>query len=81
MCNTKIIELQGRGNSRIHRIDTENGKAFVLKTYPDRLMDSRNRIETEFNAFKFLKKNNINNVPTPLKADKNFNIGVYQYRI
>ena len=74
---TDIIELQGRGNSRVHRIQTENGKTFALKTYPDRLLDSRNRIEAEFNAYRYLE--HTDRTPKTVNLDKDLNMAIYEW--
>ena len=74
---TEIIELQGRGNSRVHRIQTENENYFVLKTYPDRLLHSRNRIEAEFNAYRYLEHTDC--TPKTVNLDKDLNMAIYEW--
>jgi len=74
---TAITELQGRGNSRVHRIQTENGTALALKTYPDRLLDSRNRIEAEFNACRYLE--HTGRTPKAINLDKDLNMAIYEW--
>ena len=74
---TGINELQGRGNSKAHRIRTENGKTFALKTYPDRLLDPRNRIEVEFNACRYLE--HIERTPKAISLDLDLNMAIYEW--
>ena len=45
----------GRGNSKIFELKSLGGKRYALKIYPDRQLDSRPRLETEFNATQFLE--------------------------
>ncbi len=45
----------GRGNSKIFELKSLDGKRYALKIYPDRQLDSRPRLETEFNATQFLE--------------------------
>lgn len=74
---TEITELPGSGNSRVHRIQTENGTAYALKTYPDRLLDSRNRIEAEFNACRYLE--NTDRTPKAIELDRDLNMAIYEW--
>jgi hypothetical protein len=45
--------IKGRGNSRIYRLNGKKGD-YALKIYPDRQLDSRNRLETEYSACCYL---------------------------
>ena len=73
----KIEKFLGRANSKVYKI-TSGKKKYVLKIYPNN-NDKRNRLYIEFNSFKFLRKNNIYNVPKPIKKDFFFNIALYEY--
>lgn len=73
----KISELDGRGNSKIHHFTNDSGKGFALKAYPDMLVDSRNRIEAEFNACRFLE--NTGRVQKAVDLDISLNMAVYEW--
>lgn len=47
--------IKGRGNSRIYKLTGINSKKYALKMYPDRQLDSRPRLETEFLACKYFE--------------------------
>ena len=74
---SEIFELQGRGNSRVHRIITDDGTTFALKSYPDRLLDPRNRIEGEFNACSYLEHTGL--VPKAIGLDLDLNMAIYEW--
>ncbi len=75
----KIEKISGRGNSRIYRIITDNGKLYALKHYPDRHIDARPRSKIEYNAVRLLHQHNITNVPKAVEKDEDLNIGVYEW--
>jgi len=52
----KAALINGRGNSRIYRLYSNDAKEFALKIYPDRHLDPRLRLKTEVNATHLLKE-------------------------
>ena len=54
-------------------------KPYVLKIYPDLLLDPRPRLETEYTALNFLHQRNIRIVPKPEIKNKDFNSGIYSW--
>ncbi len=46
--------VKGRGNSRIYKLSGSKD-SYALKIYPDRQIDQRNRLETEFSACQMLE--------------------------
>ena len=52
----KCLLYKCRGNSRIHQLQGTNGNKYAVKSYPDRMLDPRNRLVEEAQAFQFLKK-------------------------
>jgi len=79
--NLNLINLElikGRGNSRIYKLKFSNSEYGVLKIYPDRQLDSRNRIETEFKAIDFLAKAGLS-VPNALAINTDVNWAVYSW--
>lgn len=53
--NVKMASLvKGRGNSRIYKLTAVNDTSYALKIYPDRQLDSRQRLETEYTSCQYL---------------------------
>ena len=71
-------QIKGRGNSRVYKV-TKKKKKFALKIYPNKHLDERPRLKTEFSSLAFLHKNSILNVPKPVSKDINLNIGLYSW--
>ena len=61
----------------VHRIITDDGATFALKSYPDRLLDPRNRIEGEFNACSYLEHTGL--VPKAIGLDLDLNMAIYEW--
>jgi hypothetical protein len=79
--NLNLINLElikGRGNSRIYKLNFLNSQYGVLKIYPDRQLDRRKRIETEFIAIDLLGKAGLS-VPKALAMDTDTNWAVYSW--
>ena len=79
--NLNLINLElikGRGNSRIYKLNFINSQHGVLKVYPDRQLDRRKRIETEFTAIDLLGKAGLS-VPKALAIDTDTNWAVYSW--
>ena len=74
-----INNIPGRGNSRIQKAVSKDGKQYVLKHYPDRLLDSRPRLKREFEAFQFLRRKNVDSVPKAVRMDEDLNMGLYEW--
>lgn len=75
----RIDRVSGRGNSRLYKAMTANGKRFALKHYPDRFTDARPRLKTEFNALWLLHQHNITNVPKAIEKDQDLNLGLFEW--
>ena len=67
-----------RGNSRIFELESSDGKRYALKIYPDRQLDLRPRLETEFLATQFLEAAHFPVTPTAAKDD-GLNWAVYDW--
>ena len=76
LINSELIK--GRGNSRIYKLNFINSQYAVLKIYPDRQLDNRKRIETEFIAIDLLGKAGLS-VPEALAMDTDTNWAVYSW--
>ena len=70
--------IKGGGNSQIYKISLKS-EPYVLKIYPDLLLDARPRLETEYTALDFLHQRNIRIVPKPEIKNKDFNSGIYSW--
>ena len=68
----------GRGNSRIFELESSHGKKYALKIYPDRQLDMRPRLETEFLATQFLEAAHFPVAPTATNDD-GLNWAVYDW--
>jgi hypothetical protein len=75
----KLKKISGRGNSRVFKITTSEGKSFALKLYPDQTTDKRPRLITEFNTLQLLHRHNITNVPKSVEKSEDLNIGLYEW--
>ncbi|MCX6239044.1 MAG: phosphotransferase [Bacteroidia bacterium] len=69
---------KGRCNSRIYQLFGRNEISYALKVYPDRQLDSRPRLETEFSACNFLESNGFP-VMKALVNDEHLNWAVYSW--
>jgi len=75
----KCEKISGRGNSRVYKLTSMDGRQYALKMYPDRSLDHRTRLETEFNAVRFLRANGFDNVPDAVRKDDDLNLGLYSW--
>lgn len=74
----RAIPKLGRGNSRIFELESSDRKKYALKIYPDRQLDIRSRLETEFLATKFLEAAHLPVASTTAKDDL-LNWAVYSW--
>jgi hypothetical protein len=72
-----VEKLKGRGNSRIYKLSINKNKSILLKDYPDLLVDSRPRMQTEVNALKLLE--DLRKTPKVVAFDKVQNIALYEW--
>lgn len=73
----KAIWCEGQGNSRIAYIETSETKKYALKIYPPD--SNHNRLQSEFNGFKLLQENSINNIPKPIQFNDKLNSAIYEW--
>ena len=74
----QVEKIPGQGNSTVYKIDVSRGKSYVIKYYPDQLMDNRPRLETEYKALEMLYEYGIKNVPQPIDKHYDLNLGLYE---
>jgi len=76
---TSFQKLKGGRNSRVMRVDCQDGSIFAVKAYFQSAQDPRDRMGCEYQALTFMKKENIHQVPNPLCYDSDENIAVYEF--
>ena len=74
----RVTPKPGRGKSRIFKLESSDGKRYALKIYPDRQLDLRPRLETEFLATHFLGAAHFPVTPAAAKDD-GLNWAVYDW--
>ena len=60
-----VVPAREGANSRVFRVELRTGVA-ALKCYPVRRGDSRERLETEWAALRFLRSRGLKAVPAPM---------------
>lgn len=70
--------IKGRGNSRIYKLEGANALSYALKVYPDRQVDMRNRLETEFLACNLLSDKGFP-VVNSIDRDNDMNWAIYSW--
>jgi len=74
---TEVERIRGRGNSRVMKVNTFGVKSYILKCYPDRQLDGRERLKVEFSALRSLFDLNFP-VPEPVYSNEEFDWGLYE---
>jgi len=69
---------KGRGNSQIYELISGGNRCYALKIYPDRQIDPRPRLQTEFAACKTLSAAEFS-VTSPIARDVTLNWGIYDW--
>ena len=73
-----VEQRRGRGNSRVFKLTSNLLSDCLLKIYPDRQLDSRPRLETEFAACQELISR-MYPVAAPIAADKNLGWSLFKW--
>ena len=74
-----LTRLHGGGNSRLYRATLADGRSVAVKSYPATSTDTRNRLDTEFNALTFLRGNGETEIPYALARNDAIRIGIYEW--
>jgi hypothetical protein len=75
-----VARAGGGGNSRLYRVETEDGRVFALKSYPSRSLDPRDRLGTEFAALSFVARHDSERrSPAALARDDVEGFGLYEW--
>ena len=69
--------MQSGGNSRLYELSTYEMDKFALKDYPDLLVDSRPRLQTEVQALKMVE--DLHKTPKVVAFDEKQNIAIYEW--
>ena len=72
----KVKKIKGRGNSRIYKIFTTSSKVYILKNYPDLIIDKRKRLKTEVQSCNLLE--HLNLTPKVVSYDIDLNIALFE---
>lgn len=73
-----VTRIGGGRNSRVYRV-LGAGINAVAKFYFGTTADGRDRLQTEYSAFSFLRKQNIRCVPEPLVSDPTRRFAIYSF--
>ena len=71
--------IKGGRNSRVYKLEMENGENFVAKFYFSDKSDSRERLGVEFSSFQFLWEKGIRCIPQPLIKEHTNQCAIYEY--
>lgn len=74
-----IEPMRGGANSRVAKVTTVEGRAFLAKMYIQPEGDNRDRLGTEFGGLRFLWDHGVRCVPEPVFSDRNRNLAVYGF--
>ena len=74
-----IYQFKHGKNNKVYYLELEDGSEYVAKQYFHHSLDKRDRLHAEFLSLEFLHDNGIKNVPKPIMADYENNIGIYEY--
>ena len=74
-----IQQLKGGRNSRVFRVECEDGPAVAVKAYFKSANDPRDRIGCEFRALRFLRSEGLREIPVPLAMDAAHGIAAYEF--
>lgn len=72
----KIQKINKGANNRIYKVSSKDENSFIFKEY---FSDDRNRLNREYNAFDFLHKIGVNDVPISIAKDEKNNFALYNY--
>jgi hypothetical protein len=74
-----LQQLKGGRNSRVFRVDCEDGPAVAVKAYFKSTHDPRDRMGCEFRALQFLRSEGLREIPMPLAMDAAHGIAAYEF--
>lgn len=74
-----LTRIGGGRNSRVYRVETGGGTAFVLKLYFRNPADPRDRRAVEYQGLRFVRANGIGCVPAPLVTDADQGATLFEF--
>lgn len=72
-------QLKGGRNSRVFRVECTDGETWAVKAYFRSTNDRRDRMGCEFRALELLQNEGVRQVATPIAADTERHIAVYEF--
>lgn len=72
-----IQTIKGQGNSKVFLVKTAE-QSLILKSYPDKTFDERDRLGNEYMALDYCNNNSLS-VPKPILQNKLLNLGLFQH--
>lgn len=72
-------QIKGGRNSRVFRVDCDNGTAVAVKAYFRSARDRRDRMGCEFRALQLLQDQGLRKTAKPLVADEEHHLAVYEF--
>jgi len=78
----RLERIAGGRNSQVFRLDCDDRGGpgnYVAKQYYSTPDDPRDRLQTEYRALGFLRKNGVVNVPAPIAADAPSRCAIYEF--
>lgn len=75
----RVMTIHAGGNSCVYGIEDSHGKRYALKSYLYQDNDPRDRLSTEFYAFRFLAKNGVSCVPEAIHYDRQTHFALYDW--
>jgi len=74
-----IEKLVSGGNNQVFKIICDDEKLLAKVYFPKGNNDKNRRLSREFNALHFLWQHGIRQIPEPIHADRENQIGIYEY--
>ncbi len=82
MLKQGVVRAQKIGNganSRVFRLEDENGKQYVVKFYFRHPADTRDRLNVEYSSLSFLRTEGITSVPRAVAMDREEGCAIYEF--
>lgn len=76
---TSLKRIGGGRNSRVFRLRTAGGRTLALKSYFRHRADPRDRLGTEYDCLRLLRKHGFQNVPQPIAANRKLGFALYEF--
>ena len=74
-----VVSLDGGANSKIFKLNVDDGKEYALKLYLGNTSEGNSRLDREFSSLQFLNAIGIECVPIPVTANSEYSCGIYSF--